>query len=146
MWKRTIPVLFSILLFTAFAANAAGGVSQDVPSTSKDDISWETNKETYTADEVISLSLKNNTSNAISFGTPYAIEVFKDGKWMRTSLTDDLMFTQQTITLSPGETYKTTVDLNLFKEKIKPGFYKIVKQVNSHGKPYKAGAAFQVVE
>ncbi|SDJ14557.1 immunoglobulin-like domain-containing protein [Alteribacillus bidgolensis] len=146
MWKKTIPFLLAILLLTACSADAEGKSRDVLSPMNVDGVSWETEKETYTSSEVISLSLKNETSHVISFGTPYAVERYEDGKWVKTSLTENLHFTQQLITLQPGETYQTTVDLNAFEDKISPGIYQVVKNIDINGEKFKIGAAFQIVE
>ncbi|MDA3129290.1 immunoglobulin-like domain-containing protein [Aliibacillus thermotolerans] len=146
MWKKMIPILVSALLCTILATSVVGASKDATSPNDPDNISFETDKEQYTPNETIFLSLKNNSPYAISFGMPYAIDVLKDGKWQRTSLTDDLMFTQQILTLSPKETYDTAVDLNIFKDKLSPGYYRIVKLVHIGEKPVEIGAEFEIVK
>ena len=59
-------------------------------------------KEVYSNNETMQLSLRNNASSNISLGQPYTIEEYKDGQWSLYPL--ELMFTMELITLKPGET------------------------------------------
>ncbi|SFF05612.1 immunoglobulin-like domain-containing protein [Alteribacillus iranensis] len=146
MWKTLVPVAIGILLLTAFAAPVSGASHEAASQTGLEGVSFKADQTVYSLDETVDLSLRNGSSDDVFFGTPYVIEVFKDGTWYPTSLTDDLMFTQQIITLPPGETYRTSVDLQLFGDRMSPGWYKIVKQVRADEESKKVEAVFRVVE
>lgn len=145
MWKKVIPI-FVALLCTVLATSVVVASKDSKTPKDLENIAFEADKKQYTPNETVSLSITNNSPYPISFGMPYAIDVLKDGKWERTSLTDDLMFTQQILTLSPKETYKTAVDLTIFKDKLTPGHYRIVKLIYIDEKPVEIGAEFEVMK
>ncbi|HHU63664.1 MAG TPA: hypothetical protein GXZ32_05590 [Clostridiales bacterium] len=82
------------------------------------------NKEVYSKNETMQLTVINNADSNISLGRPYTIEEYKDGKWSLCPL--ELMFTMELITLKPGEVFDQTVELN----DLKPGKYRISKEIN----------------
>lgn len=143
MWKKSVIFILSVMMFTAFSLHAAGA---NVPSYDVDGVSFIAEKDIYKSSDHISLSLKNITPHNLSFGTPFTIERWDNGKWQETSLTDGMAFTEQLIILPPGQTYKTTVYLNMLQDSISPGVYQIVKNVHMDGESYNIGAPFQIVE
>ena len=71
------------------------------------------------------LILKNNSDTSITYGTPYEIEINKDGKWYKINV--ELYFTMPAFELKPGEEKEIELDWEYGYGKLAKGEYRIIK-------------------
>jgi hypothetical protein len=82
-------------------------------------------KEVYEANDTMSLKLENWGPTSLFFGRPFFIERFENGTWKKVDF--DLFFTLEGLGLDEGRTF--TQEINLDRMKLKPGKYRIVKEI-----------------
>lgn len=80
-------------------------------------------KEKYSNNETMTLTIVNRSTGQLSFGRSYSIQQFSDGEWQDYPL--NLFFTMDLILLQPGKTFEQLVQL----EELETGRYRITKKV-----------------
>lgn len=74
----------------------------------------------------ITLEIKNNSKQEVSYGLQYEVEKFENSKWVKVPFKEEPMFVEIAYILQPGKTNTQVISLSNLKELI-AGKYRIVK-------------------
>ncbi|WP_163193578.1 immunoglobulin-like domain-containing protein [Clostridium thermarum] len=102
------------------------------------------NEEYSTSVNEIKVTIVNQDSTGISFGSYYRVEKFQDDSWYVVPFTKDLGFTSEEIILKPAEAYEFTVLTILLDYDLSKGKYRIVKDFQMDSKEIKLAAQFTI--
>ncbi len=161
MMKKGITLLLLIVLFISACGNEVKNnyktlktfnhsKHNNIPSSFKEgnvDVEMQLKKVFYDVKtKKIELLLKNN-GEQVEFGTPYEIETFQDGSWRKVPFKENIGFTAIGIMLKKGKSYPFSASLekDILKYKIKPGFYRVIKEIYiTKDKKIKLASIFQI--
>ena len=94
---------------------------------SKNDVIM-TIKEGTLTNKSATLVLTNNSDNNIQYGTPYEIEIKKDGEWHKINV--ELYFNLSLFQLSINESKEIDLDWENGYGKLAKGTYRIIKEID----------------
>ena len=94
---------------------------------SKNDVIM-TIKEGTLTNKSATLLLTNNSDNNIQYGTPYEIEIKKDGEWHKINV--ELYFNLSLFQLSANESKEIDLDWENGYGKLAKGTYRIIKEID----------------
>lgn len=94
---------------------------------SKNDVIM-TIKEGTLTNKSATLLLTNNSDNNIQYGTPYEIEIKKDGEWHKINV--ELYFNLSLFQLSANESKEIDLDWENGYGKLSKGTYRIIKEID----------------
>ena len=128
MKKLLVVLLGSILLLGVTGCgknNFDIGEESDVEVVDKY-VSFEIDKDTLTETSA-TVIFRNNSEYAVSYGTPYELEIKKNGKWHKINV--ELFFNLPLMTLNSGES--TNLEFNWAESygKLAKGEYRIIKKI-----------------
>ena len=89
-------------------------------------VSFEMDKDTLTESSA-TVVFRNNSEYTVSYGTPYELEIKKNGKWHKINV--ELFFNLPLMTLNSGES--TNLEFNWAESygKLAKGEYRIIKKI-----------------
>ena len=79
--------------------------------------------------EKISLSIHNKGNEQVVYGTPYQMEIEKEGQWYTLAFKEGVAFNEIALVLKPGATNPEEISLQVVDYAFKPGKYRILKQI-----------------
>lgn len=85
-------------------------------------------KEGTLTNKSATLLLTNNSDNNIQYGTPYEIEIKKDGEWHKINV--ELYFNLSLFQLSANESKEIDLDWENGYGKLSKGTYRIIKEID----------------
>jgi hypothetical protein len=77
----------------------------------------------------IQLKIRNDTDKEYSYGVAFAVEQKVDGKWYAVPFKGEPVFNQLAVILAPHSENLESVDLGILASELKPGLYRIVKEM-----------------
>ena len=89
-------------------------------------VTFEIDDETLT-NESATVVFRNNSEYNVSYGTPYELEIKKDGEWHEINV--ELFFTMPLMSLKPGESKNLEFNWAESYGKLAKGEYRIIKSV-----------------
>lgn len=89
-------------------------------------VTFEIDDETLT-NESATVVFRNNSEYNVSYGTPYELEIKKDGKWHEINV--ELFFTMPLMSLKPGESIDLEFNWAESYGELAKGEYRIIKNV-----------------
>lgn len=91
------------------------------------DVDVKTEKNVYELGiKEITIEIKNNSKQEVSYGLQYEVEKFENNKWVKVPFKEEPMFIEIAYILHPGKTNTQVISLSNLKELI-AGKYRIVK-------------------
>lgn len=75
----------------------------------------------------ISFKTENKSQDIMTTSFYYTIDKYEDNKWIKTNLTDDLVFIELALMINPNESIDEVIDLQYVKA-FGNGYYRIEKQ------------------
>lgn len=124
--------ILSIIVFFAFIFILTG-----CNNNSKDNKSYE-NKNNGIVMNVIESTLtktkatfilRNDSENVYEYGNPYSLEKYEENEWKELESINQLSFTLPAFQLNPKEKKEIIVDWEYHYGELKPGLYRLVKDV-----------------
>ncbi|WP_226536192.1 immunoglobulin-like domain-containing protein [Fictibacillus halophilus] len=102
-------------------------------------------KSLYTVNtKQMKLFIKNKGETLIHTGTPYQVDIYKDGSWYKVPFKEDIGFIMVGIVLKPGTTYEETIGLESLDLNMIPGKYRVIKEFHADGKQITLATEFQM--
>ena len=85
-------------------------------------------KEGTLTNKSATLVLTNNSAKNFQYGTPYEIEIKKDGEWHHINV--ELDFTMPAYGIKPGESNEIEINWKHGYGKLAKGTYRIIKEID----------------
>ena len=129
--KKIITLISILLTITAML------IGCEVNSTQTEEITESEYKELEITDikynkktKNLSFLINNYSKSNIYYGYAYSIEVKENNKWIKTNLTDELVFIEIALIVEPNKSRDGNIDLSQIKP-LKNGKYRIVRDYNN---------------
>ena len=90
----------------------------------------------------IQLKIRNDTDSEYFYGVAFAVEQKVEGKWYEVPFKEEPVFIQLAVVLAPHSENLETVDLGILAGELKPGLYRIVKEMEGEA----VTAEFKIVQ
>ncbi|KGP73460.1 immunoglobulin-like domain-containing protein [Pontibacillus yanchengensis] len=108
-------------------------------------IVMKTEKSIYSmAANEIKITVENQGSNPLSFGTFYRVEKFKEGTWYEVPFEKKTEFNDIQLSIKANESYNQEVLTKLLNYHLTQGLYRIVKEFESENEDFKIAAEFTI--
>ncbi len=140
--------LIIILIISLLALTITGCTKNNIGSKSKyninnSQISLEVKQQTLTTSSA-TLIIINHTDEECTYGNPYSIEKKVNDTWYELNTINDLYFTMPAIILKANESNELTIDWEYGYGSLKPGTYRLVKEVSNYKETFYIAAEFTI--
>lgn len=147
--KKVLIVLISLALL--FGVTGCGKNNFDIGEKSAVEVvdkyvTFEIDDETLT-NESATVVFRNNSEYNVSYGTPYELEIKKDGEWHEINV--ELFFTMPLMSLEPGESIDLEYNWAESYGELAKGEYRIIKSVtveSDNPESFYVAAEFTITE
>jgi len=137
-----VLLITSVLITGCIGSNLGQNENKDVDMVSN--IKYDTNK------KVLSFLITNKSNSTITYGLAFTIEKQQknNGKleWIKTNLTDTLMFIEIAVMIEKGKSTVDYINLSGLKEPFKEDLYRIVRVYNTETTPITTYIQFKTNE
>ena len=100
----------------------------------------------YDTNENITLNIYNKGPSTVSYGSPYTIEVFRDGQWVELPFIEDLAWLSNSVLLPPNENHNSSISFkHLDADIIQGQRYRVIKTFSKEDRQRKITLAAEFI-